>query len=203
MTSDNFKHPYMAVACPSCGAKAGGWCKRPSGHSGPFVAFHAARRKAAEEAATQAEGQGESVALVTQTVPGTLSWAVETHIRVKAEQREALCFVRLGDFYETFNDDAILTAAALDVVLTSRPLGQGQRMPMTGFPAHAGENYFARLLAAGHKLAVIEPDGAARTLTAAVATVSETVEAEPLVLFLSVPKEAIAGRGVPVQLALF
>lgn len=38
------------VDCPTCGAKAGGWCKRPSGHSGPMVAFHAARRKAAEAA---------------------------------------------------------------------------------------------------------------------------------------------------------
>lgn len=39
------------VACPLCGALAGGWCKRPSGHAGPFVAFHAARRAAAAEAA--------------------------------------------------------------------------------------------------------------------------------------------------------
>lgn len=37
-----------AVDCPTCGAKAGNWCKRPSGHSGPMVAFHATRRKAAE-----------------------------------------------------------------------------------------------------------------------------------------------------------
>ncbi|HRQ14894.1 MAG TPA: hypothetical protein PK205_16445 [Promineifilum sp.] len=44
------KSPCMAVECPTCGAKAGGWCKRPSGHSGPMVAFHAARRKAAEAA---------------------------------------------------------------------------------------------------------------------------------------------------------
>ena len=43
-----FKHPAMAVACPSCGATVGHWCKRPSGHSGPMVAFHAARRKAVE-----------------------------------------------------------------------------------------------------------------------------------------------------------
>lgn len=51
-----FKHPYMAVACPSCGAKVGGWCKRPSGHSGPMVAFHAARRKVAEELEYKPDG---------------------------------------------------------------------------------------------------------------------------------------------------
>ena len=42
------KHPTMVVDCPMCGATVGHWCKRPSGHSGPMVAFHAARRKAAE-----------------------------------------------------------------------------------------------------------------------------------------------------------
>ena len=51
-----YKSPIMAVPCPSCGAKVGRWCKRPSGHSGPMVAFHAARRQAAEEAEAGATG---------------------------------------------------------------------------------------------------------------------------------------------------
>jgi len=42
--TSKFKSPYMAVGCPTCGATVGHWCKRPSGHSGPMVAFHAARR---------------------------------------------------------------------------------------------------------------------------------------------------------------
>lgn len=45
--TSKFKSPYIAVGCPTCGATVGHWCKRPSGHSGPMVAFHAARRKAA------------------------------------------------------------------------------------------------------------------------------------------------------------
>lgn len=51
MSEVKLKSPYMAVDCPACGAKAGRWCKRPSGHSGPMVAFHAARRAAADAAA--------------------------------------------------------------------------------------------------------------------------------------------------------
>ena len=213
-----FRSPYLAVPCPSCGAKVGRWCKRPSGHSGPMVAFHAARRKAAEAQAAsvpqveepaeepakdraEAAGQGESSALVAPPVPGTLAWAVDTCRRVKAARDgDALCFVRLGDFYESFGQDAVTAAAALDIILTSVP-GDGGRVAMTGVPVHVAENYFARLLAQGHRLVVVEPEGAARALTAAVAVVAD--EAEPLALFLSVPKEAIAGRGVPVQLALF
>ena len=209
-----YKSPYMAVPCPSCGAKVGRWCKRPSGHSGPMVAFHAARRKAAETQAAsvpqveepakdraEAAGQGESSALIAPPVPGTMAWAVDTCRRVKAARDgDALCFVRLGDFYESFGPDAVTAAAALDIILTSVP-GDGGRVAMTGVPVHVAENYFARLLALGHRLVVVEPEGKARALTAAVAVVAD--EAEPLALFLSVPKEAIAGRGVPVQLALF
>lgn len=72
---------------------------------------------------------------------------------------------------------------------------------MTGVPVHVAENYFARLLAQGHRLVVVEPEGAARALTAAVAVAAD--EAEPSRLFLAIPKSAITGHGVPVQLALF
>ncbi len=54
MNASELRDPVMAVACPTCGAKAGRWCKRPSGHSGPFVAFHAARRRLAAEFAEAA-----------------------------------------------------------------------------------------------------------------------------------------------------
>lgn len=54
MNASELRDPVMAVPCPTCGAKAGRWCKRPSGHSGPFVAFHAARRKLAAEFAEAA-----------------------------------------------------------------------------------------------------------------------------------------------------
>lgn len=208
---------YKSVPCPNCGAKAGRWCKRPSGHSGPFVGFHAARRKAAEAAAAesvppveepaadqaQAAGQGESGALVARPAPGTRIWAMEAHARVAAERAgdDVLTFVRLGDFYETFGDDAVTAAGALDIVLISVPRHDG-RVAMTGVPWHAAENYFARLLARGHRVVVVEPDGAARVLTAAVAEADERPRpAAPAALPAVVIPAAVFG--VPVQLALF
>lgn len=207
---------YKGVPCPTCGAKAGRWCKRPSGHSGPMVSFHAARRKAAEDAAResappvegpatdQAEvaGQGESGALVARPVPGTLAWAMEAHASVAAERGgDALTFVRLGDFCESFGDDAVTAAGMLDIVLTSVP-GDGGRVAMTGVPEHAAENYFARLIARGHRVVVVEPDGEARALTASVAEADERPRpTAPAALPAVVIPAAVFG--VPVQLALF
>ncbi len=71
MNASELRDPVMAVACPTCGAKAGRWCKRPSGHSGPFVAFHAARRNLAAafaEAAVVAEGAPVAEESAAQTL---------------------------------------------------------------------------------------------------------------------------------------
>ncbi|NIM20212.1 MAG: hypothetical protein GTO51_08270, partial [Candidatus Latescibacteria bacterium] len=59
-------------------------------------------------------------------------------------------FFRLGDFYETFDQDAEIAARELDIVLTSRKVGKGTRVPMAGIPHHAMENYLARLIARGY-----------------------------------------------------
>jgi len=74
---------------------------------------------------------------------------------------------RLGDFYETFGDDAERAAPILGITLTSRELGKGQRLPMAGVPYHAFESYVGKLLKAGVKVALcdqVEPAGAARGL---------------------------------------
>ena len=52
----------------------------------------------------------------------------------KAQAKDALLFFRLGDFYETFDEDAEITARELDIVLTSRPIGNGVRAPLAGIP---------------------------------------------------------------------
>ena len=69
MTANGLKHPVMAVKCPACGAEVGKWCRRPSGHSGPMVAFHAARRKAAQEAAEREEVQVTVEVVLTPADP--------------------------------------------------------------------------------------------------------------------------------------
>ena len=68
----------------------------------------------------------------------------------------ALLFFRLGDFYELFFDDARTASAALGLTLTAR-----QGVPMCGVPHHSASNYIARLLAAGHKVAICEQTGPA------------------------------------------
>ena len=78
------------------------------------------------------------------------------YLRVKQKHPEAIVFFRLGDFYETFDDDAKVASRELDVVLTSREMGKGQRVPMAGIPHHALDNYLAKLINRGHKVAICE-----------------------------------------------
>ena len=63
------------------------------------------------------------------------------YLELKAQRPDAILFFRLGDFYETFEDDALLASKVLDITLTSREMGRGERLPMAGIPAHAAEAY--------------------------------------------------------------
>ncbi len=78
------------------------------------------------------------------------------YLDVKKQFPNAIVLFRLGDFYETFDDDAKLVAAELDIVLTSRNVSKGSRIPMAGVPHHAAENYIARLIEKGHHVAICE-----------------------------------------------
>ena len=83
----------------------------------------------------------------------------QQYLDIKAQHPDAIVFFRLGDFYETFDDDAQTAARELDLVLTSRPQGKGVRTPMAGVPHHAAEGYIARLIAKGYKVALAEQIG--------------------------------------------
>ncbi len=78
--------------------------------------------------------------------------------QIKHQYPDAILFFRMGDFYETFDDDARVIASELNIVLTSREI-RGVRIPMAGVPHHAADSYLARLVAAGHKVAVCEQIG--------------------------------------------
>jgi DNA mismatch repair protein MutS len=78
------------------------------------------------------------------------------YLRVKHAYPQALVLFRLGDFYETFDEDARILARDLEIVLTSREMGKGQRVPMAGIPARALDGYLARLVNLGHKVAICE-----------------------------------------------
>ncbi|MDQ2683700.1 MAG: DNA mismatch repair protein MutS, partial [Chloroflexota bacterium] len=81
------------------------------------------------------------------------------YLDIKARFPDTILLFRLGDFYETFEEDAEIAAGVLDIVLTSREMGKGQRVPLAGIPYHAAEGYIARLIAAGHKVAICEQVG--------------------------------------------
>ncbi|MBV7337059.1 DNA mismatch repair protein MutS [Chloroflexi bacterium TSY] len=78
------------------------------------------------------------------------------YLSLKSQYSECILFFRLGDFYETFDDDAKVLAQVCDVVLTSRPVGNDVRVPLAGVPHHSVDNYVARLIEAGHKVAIAE-----------------------------------------------
>jgi DNA mismatch repair protein MutS len=78
------------------------------------------------------------------------------YLRIKKRFPDTVVLFRLGDFYETFDEDAKLVSEVCDIVLTSRPVGKGQRVPLAGVPYHAVDSYLARLISAGHKVAIVE-----------------------------------------------
>jgi DNA mismatch repair protein MutS len=75
---------------------------------------------------------------------------------VKRAHPGALVMFRLGDFYELFGEDAEVAARALDLVLTSRPVAKGRRIPMCGVPHHAADGYVAKLLDRGFRVAICD-----------------------------------------------
>ncbi len=81
------------------------------------------------------------------------------YLQIKRQYPQAIVFFRLGDFYETFDEDAEIAARELDLVLTSRPVARNQRVPMAGIPHHAAEGYIARLIAKGYHVAICEQIG--------------------------------------------
>ena len=76
--------------------------------------------------------------------------------RLKDEAGDALLFYRMGDFFELFFDDAKIASACLDIALTKRGEDAGEPIPMCGVPIHAAESYLARLIRAGHRVAIAE-----------------------------------------------
>ncbi|MCB9991229.1 MAG: DNA mismatch repair protein MutS [Rhodospirillales bacterium] len=75
---------------------------------------------------------------------------------IKQEHPDCLLFYRMGDFYEMFFDDAVTAAAVLDITLTKRGKTQDTAIPMAGVPFHSYEPYMAKLIRAGHKVAICE-----------------------------------------------
>lgn len=74
----------------------------------------------------------------------------------KEKYDDAILFFRMGDFYETFGDDAIVTSEVLDITLTSRGRTEGRDIPLAGIPYHALDAYLHKMVKAGYKVAICE-----------------------------------------------
>lgn len=81
---------------------------------------------------------------------------MKQYFKVKAEHPEAVLLFRVGDFYETFADDALIASKVLGIVLTKRANGAASSVPLAGFPHHSLDSYLPRLVRAGYKVAVCD-----------------------------------------------
>ena len=83
---------------------------------------------------------------------------MQQYRQMKEQNKDAILFFRLGDFYEMFNEDALLASRELDLTLTTRDRGKSEdeRTPMCGVPYHSCDGYIARLIAKGYKVAICE-----------------------------------------------
>ena len=92
----------------------------------------------------------------TNPAPRNLTPAMERYLEVKRQNPGSILLFRMGDFYELFFEDAVVSSKVLGLTLTSRDKGSTNPIPMAGFPYHALEGYLRKLIVAGHRVAVCE-----------------------------------------------
>jgi DNA mismatch repair protein MutS len=78
------------------------------------------------------------------------------YLQIKQQHPDAILFFRMGDFYEMFDDDAEIVARELEIALTRRDFGRGEKSSMAGVPHHAADGYIARLVSKGYRVAICE-----------------------------------------------
>ena len=91
-------------------------------------------------------------------MPSETTPMMQQYLQMKEQNKDAILFFRLGDFYEMFNEDALLASRELDLTLTTRDRGKSEeeRTPMCGVPYHSCDGYISRLIAKGYKVAICE-----------------------------------------------
>ena len=81
---------------------------------------------------------------------------MKQYVEIKKQSQDCILFFRLGDFYEMFFEDAVIASKELELVLTGKDCGLEERAPMCGIPYHAAQNYIAKLVNKGYKVAICE-----------------------------------------------
>ena len=85
-----------------------------------------------------------------------LSPMMQQYVNIKNQNKNSILFFRLGDFYEMFFDDAKIVSKELELTLTGKDCGTGERAPMCGIPYHSCDSYIAKLIEKGYKIAICE-----------------------------------------------
>src|SRR5258706_12272045 len=85
--------------------------------------------------------------------------ARKQYLDMKSKCSDAILLYQVGDFYETFDEDAYITSRELQIVLTSRTYGDDKHVPLAGIPLHALENYVGKLVQRGYKVAICDQIG--------------------------------------------
>ena len=81
---------------------------------------------------------------------------LKQYFSIKAQNPEAVLLFRVGDFYESYSDDALITSKVLGIVLTRKSNGEKGDTPMAGIPHHALAQYLPKLVRAGYKVAICD-----------------------------------------------
>ena len=82
--------------------------------------------------------------------------ARKQNLKIKSDHKDEILLFRMGDFYETFDEDARIISRELEIALTSREMGKGHKVPLAGIPYHALESYLTRLINRGFRVAICE-----------------------------------------------
>lgn len=127
------------------------------------------------------------------------------YLELKERYPDTILFFRLGDFYETFDDDAVTVARELSITLTSKPMGKDIRVPLAGIPYHSLDQHVAKLVGRGHRVAICEqmadpatvkgivPRDVTRVVTAGTVTSPASLqEAAPTYLAAAIERPGIA-----------
>ena len=98
----------------------------------------------------------EQIPVAEEKTQKKISPVYTEYAALKEKYPDCVIAYRLGDFYEILGKDAVTIATELDLTLTSRDCGLDHRIPMVGFPYHAADNYFSKIINRGHKIAIVE-----------------------------------------------
>jgi len=88
---------------------------------------------------------------------------LKQYLQIKKKYQDSVLLFHIGDFYETFYDDAKIASETLDITLTSKPMGEGVRAPLAGIPIKAADSYIEKLVRSGKKVAICEQVGDPKT----------------------------------------